>query len=430
MRLFFASAILCLSSTIFAAQQEFDAEIDALIGPLVEERLIPGYYVAVYGNNGLLFEKSSGLADDRSALPHGEDVLYFVESMSKPLTGLLMIRLQEQGKLRFDDPVDKYLPEFAGLTVLASDAMDTAPARPSAKVTIQQLLTHTSGFTNSTATGANPVVNRYRMQRVMTRNSIVNSKLGDLSGQVAKLAEFPLVFDPGSRFEYSVGYDIAGRIAEIVTGKDLAEAMHDLVFAPLGMRDSYFRVPETKHARMAQLYGPHGRTYQVPGKPKRYRKYSGIPKTQTNFGQSRGGYFSGTTGVLTTPRDYSQLLRLILNDGRVNGKQWLSKAGLQRLTANQLPAHVEPASVSASLPSITDSGYSFGLAVKVGTGKGVQVDSPSNYLYWASAANTQFFVDAEAGLAAMVITQHIPARYFFVDRLRALAIEHFDRQTP
>jgi CubicO group peptidase (beta-lactamase class C family) len=240
MRKLLVLALLCLANIAFAASEGFDAEIDRLIGPLVEERLIPGYYVSVYNKDGLLFEKSSGLADDRTNLPPGEDVLYFIDSMSKPLTGLLMIRLQELGKLQFDDPIEKYLPQFANLTVLPNDPSSALPQPVKSSVTIRHLLTHTSGFTTTLAPAVNNgVVGSLKKQRIMTRNSIANSKVGNLAAQITKLSELPLVSQPGEKFEYSVGYDIAGRIAEVVTGQDLAAAMQTFVFAPLGMEDSF-----------------------------------------------------------------------------------------------------------------------------------------------------------------------------------------------
>lgn len=424
MRALLFMALLCFSHMAVSVNKGMDAEIDALVGPLVEERLIPGYHVAFYGKDGLLFEKSGGLADDKTDLPPSSEVLYFVDAMSKPLTALLMIRLQEQGKLQFDDPIEKYVPQFANLRVLAEGTSD-ALTRSESKVTIAHLLTHTSGFTTSVAAEVNnSLVNDYKKQRVMTRNSTGNSKLGSLSAQVTKLAEFPLLSQPGTRFNYSVGYDVAGRIAEVVTGKDLATAMRIWVFEPLGMQNSYFVVPADKQARLARLYGPHGRTYQVPGKPKRYRRYNGIPKDHANFGISTNGYFSGGIGVLTTSQDYSQLLRMILNSGAVDGKPWLSKAGLQRLTANQLPKHMVPSSMSGSIPSITNSGYSFGVGIKVQAGGDLSDPSQYDYLYWSGAANTQFFVDAKAGVAGVFMTQHIPTRYFFLDRMHELAVQH------
>jgi CubicO group peptidase (beta-lactamase class C family) len=429
MRKLLVLALLCLANMAFAANEGFDAEIDRLIGPLVEERLIPGYYVSVYNKDGLLFEKSSGLADDRTNLPPGEDVLYFIDSMSKPLTGLLMIRLQELGKLQFDDPIEKYLPQFANLTVLPNDPSSALPQPVKSSVTIRHLLTHTSGFTTTLAPAVNNgVVGSLKKQRIMTRNSIANSKVGNLAAQITKLSELPLVSQPGEKFEYSVGYDIAGRIAEVVTGQDLAAAMQTFVFAPLGMEDSFFVIPQAKQSKLARLYGPHGRSYQVPGKPKRYRKYAGLPKTQSNFGLSAAGYQSGSIGVLTTAQDYSRLLRMILNGGIVNGSRWLSKAGLQRLTVNQLPENLGPSSMVESLPSMTNSGYSFGVGIKVAAQSDLADVKNYQYLYWASAANTQFFVDSEAGVAGIFMTQHVPARYFFLDRMRELAVQYLAEQ--
>ena len=214
------------------------------------------------------------------------------------------IQLQEQGKLQFDDPIEKYVPQFANLRVLANGTGD-APTRSESKVTIAHLLTHTSGFTTSVAAEVNnSLVNDYKRQRVMTRNSTGSNQLGSLSARVTKLAEFPLLSQPGTRFNYSVGYDVAGRIAEVVTRRDLATAMRIWVFRR-GMRKFLFVVPADKQARLARLYGPHGRTYQVPGKPETVQTIQQYTQGYANFGISTNGYFSGGIGVLTTSQDYS-----------------------------------------------------------------------------------------------------------------------------
>jgi hypothetical protein len=119
---------------------------------------------------------------------------------------------------------------------------------------------------------------------------------------------------------------------------------------------------------------------------------------------------------------------MILNGGIVNGSRWLSKAGLQRLTVNQLQENLGPSSMVESLPSMTNSGYSFGVGIKVAARSDLADVENHQYLYWASAANTQFFVDSQAGVAGIFMTQHVPARYFFLDRIRELAVQYLAEQ--
>lgn len=435
--------IIVLVATFFvpalvdADVEKFESELAALVSPLIEERLLPGFHLSVYREDGLVFQTSVGSADDKANLKSGPDVLYFLDSMSKPLTGLLLARLFDKGLVDLDEPIEKYLPEFQQVKI-QDEKLSNELSRADSKITIRQLLTHTSGLTHTLgATGKTRVANDYRRLRVMTRNSVANSKLGDLSQQVAALATLPLVAKPGARFEYSVGFDVAGRIVEVVTGKDLATAMNELVLRPLGMLDTYFVVPPEKHARLAQLYAPHGRTYQVPGKPKRYRKYAGIPKSHVNFGVSSSGYFSGTIGMISTAADYSKFLRMLLNNGNVEGEPWLSAEGLRLLTENQLPDYFNRQSMSSSLPDFSDSAYSFGMGIKLKPNGVITDQSTYDYLYWASGSNTQFFVDTKNGLAAIFMTQHAPARYFFIDKIHELAnlflptdMSSQDQETP
>ena len=173
--------------------------------------------------------------------------------------------------------------------------------------------------------------------RVLTLGGVAESQLGALSMHVEKLGDIPLYAPPGQVFEYSVGFDVAARIAEIVTGKDLASVVRETVFEPMGMEDSHFYVPKDKMKRLARLYGPRGRTYQLPGKPRRYRNYVGLPKDQ-NFGGTVV-VICRSVGIVTTAFDY-QIYALCCDEtltknstrGRIDfyeqRQSWISKPWL------------------------------------------------------------------------------------------------------
>jgi CubicO group peptidase (beta-lactamase class C family) len=417
--------LLWVQGQIRADVVDFDVGLESLVGPMIEERLIPGFYLGVYDKNGLIFEKAGGFADEKLELLPGRDVLYHVNSMSKPLTGLLLVRLEELGLLDLDDPIAKYLPKFEERRGIQDLISQGGSALKTSAITIRQALTHTSGFTRSgTKSSSRELADAYRKHGLLTLGGTVRSRLGDLANHVNKLAELPLNSPPNSRFEYSVGFDVAARVAEVVTNKALPEAMREFVLDPLGMEDSHFSVPPEKLERLARLYGPRGRTYQLPGKPRRYRAYAGLPKEHKNFGIADTGYFSGSTGLLTTAEDYARFMQLILNNGKIDGRKWLSPTGVSYLSENQLPVHLNQNDMTDSLPELVNSGYSLGMAVKLLPGGSLSDKSTYKYLYWASESNTQFWIDPKLGLAAIFLTQHLPEKYFVAEKIHELAGEH------
>ena len=145
--------------------------------------------------------------------------------------------------------------------------------------------------------------------------------------------------------------------------------------------------------RLARLYGPRGRTYQLPGKPRRYRALRWFAQRSKKFWWYRSGYLSGSVGIITTASDYSKFMRLLLADGEINEKQWLSRQGLDLLTRNQLPKSFDKQAMAISLPQYVNSGYSLGMAIKIKPGGSLDREDDYEYLYWASESNTQFWID-------------------------------------
>jgi CubicO group peptidase (beta-lactamase class C family) len=416
---------LILTNSALADAGSLDSRIGSLVQPLVEERLIPGFYLAIYDQDGLVFEKAEGFADEKLGIAPGPDILYHINSMSKPITSLMILRLQDMGLLSVNDPVSKYLPDFGNNLFLDDSDKTVGRSSLEPELTIKHLLTHTSGLSRAKSTSIPPQLRlAYLQDRVLTLGGVAESQLGALSMHVEKLGDIPLYAPPGQVFEYSVGFDVAARIAEIVTGKDLASVVRETVFEPLGMEDSHFYVPKDKMKRLARLYGPRGRTYQLPGKPRRYRNYVGLPKDQKNFGGTRSGYLSGSVGIITTASDYSKFMRLLLAAGEINEKQWLSRQGLDLLTRNQLPKSFDKQAMAISLPQYVNSGYSLGMAIKIKPGGSLDREDDYEYLYWASESNTQFWIDPDNNLAGIFMSQHLPAKYFVADKIHELSVQY------
>ena len=180
----------------------------------MEERLIPGFYLAIYDQDGLVFEKAEGFADEKLGIAPGSDILYHINSMSKPITSLMILRLQDMGLLSVNEPVLKYLPDFGNNLFLDDSDKTVGRSSLEPELTIKHLLTHTSGLTRRAKS-----TSRYRLScaaylqdRVLTLGACAESQLGALSMHVEKLGDIPFYAPPGLVFEYSVGFDVAARL--------------------------------------------------------------------------------------------------------------------------------------------------------------------------------------------------------------------------
>ena len=422
-----ARVVLCLSvvvsAPIFPDHPQTD-EFAAVLDPLVIEKLIPGYYFAVYKNGEKVYERSKGSSDDDTGLKPADTTLFAFMSMSKPLISLAVMKLVDSGSIKLDDPLSKFIPGFAAVTVAPGGLYSNQLQPLEREITVKDLLVHTSGLTYSSGiVGVGDVSDAYRDLGVMTLESVPASQWGDLEGQVSKLVGLPLVAQPGERFIYSVSLDVLGRVIEVVSGTSLSSYMADHVFTPLGMEDTGFKVPKTKVARLARLYSPLNRTYQVPGIPKRYQRSVIVPKGQKNYGLDVDeGYESGGAGVISTAKDFERFMNLLMNRGVIGGVPFVSAVNADRMITNQLPDSFGNDGLVGSLgPGAANQGFSFGMGVVLEPNGEVGDPNSYDYLGWAGAANTSFWIDVNKRISGIFLTQHIPVQYNVAPKLEDIA---------
>lgn len=384
-----------------------------LLNPMVDEQLIPGYYLSVYKNGQQVVDLSLGFADEEANLLPGQDVLYFIASMTKPIVSLATLKLVEQGQLNLTDPVKQFIPEFANVLVVPEGDLDNATEELGRDITIHDLLTHTSGLTYSQdITGREEIAKVYADLGLFAIDGLAESKLGSLADHVEQLVQLPLVFQPGEVFVYSVGIDVVGRVLEIVTGKPLDIAIAELVLKPLAMTDTHFTIPEAKRGRLAAMYSPRVATYPIPGVYRRYQPYQNLPKGHQNFGVSEAGYLSGGAGLVSTARDYAKLLAVMSNGFRVGQKQYLSPQIGNQLFRNQLPAVLEDEGLVYNFgPSANKTGFSYGLGIRLIEDGNLTRSDDHDYYFWAGAANTGFWIDLKNDVYGIFMTQHLPTQY-------------------
>ncbi|HUB80774.1 MAG TPA: serine hydrolase domain-containing protein [Bryobacteraceae bacterium] len=357
----------------------------------VDEKRLAGIVTLLLRHGQLVEERSYGKKDMASGAPMRNDTIFRIYSMTKPVTGVAMMILYEEGKWWPSDPISKYIPEFADLKVYkgvdASGAILTeAPAHPP---TMAELMTHTAGFTYGLF-GATPVDKLY-----MSHNWLAATDLLDL---VRRLAVIPLLYQPGTKWVYSVSMDIQGYIIEKLSGKSLPQFMEERIFKPLRMKDTAFFVPKEKRARFATLYagGPGGKLVATgePSGPK--ADYVSTP-----------GAASGGGGLVSTAQDYARFAQMLLNRGTLDGVRILSPAAVDLMTSNHLAPSLMTGEFSISRAVMQPGhGWGYDLAVYPDPATANEIVGKGTF-YWAGAADTWFWVDPTYDLVFVGMTQRM-----------------------
>lgn len=379
----------------------------ARIAPFLEERyLAPGklpmadVLVARHGETVYRSTQGSARAD---GTPLREDAIVRIASMTKPVTSIAFMQLVEECKVALDDPVAKVVPEFKGLGVYNGGGGSTPflPAKPGAAMRMVDLLSHMSGLT-------------YGFQERTSVDAAYRKALPDggrdIPGDdhfVAELAKIPLEFEPGTGWNYSVSTDVLGVVVARIEGKRLGDVLQERIFAPLGMVDTSFDLPEAKRDRLTDCW-----LYQ-PGKPPKL-----IDRAETSKLTQPAKFHNGGGGLLSTTADYDRFCRMLVGEGALDGVRIVSPKTLQLMTCNQLPGGADLASVSKSLFSeSTNAGVGFGLGFAVNLHPGrTLIPGSAGEFYWGGMFSTAFFIDPVEKLHMVFMTQLSPSSAYPVRR--------------
>jgi CubicO group peptidase (beta-lactamase class C family) len=360
----------------------------------VDRGRIPGA-IAVVGQGGAVqrFEVL-GRQDAARGLPMREDSIFRIYSMTKPLCSLAALMLAEEGRLQLTDPVSKYLPVFAAPQVMADDESLVPALR---EPTVHDLLRHTAG---------------YAYEFLLTGELRSRYLAADLANHdvstadfCAALAPLPLAYQPGARWQYGRATDVLGAVIEAVAGAPLGAVLHERIFAPLGMRDTAFSVPETDWGRIAEPFAA------CPD--------SGAAVTMLDA-KTAPRFHSGGGGLMSTAADYTRFLLLMRNRGTLEGRRLVARKTIEWMTADHLGA----------IPVFGDllppgHGFGLGFAVRTHAGLAPQPGSAGMY-YWSGIGGTVFFVDPQEDLFAILLTQAPNQRIFFRNLFRHLVYSAVD----
>ncbi len=311
------------------------------------------------------------MKDIASNTPITKDTIFRDYSMTKPVTGVAMMILYEQGKWLPSDPISKYIPEFAHLKVQKGVDADgkSILVDPDHAPTMRELLTHTAGF--AYGAGKTPADAMYRDLKVMQSKN--------LQEMIDRLAQIPLLYQPGQGWLYSSSMDIQGYIVEKLSGKSLPEFMREHIFEPLGMRDAGFFVPEEKRQRFATLYNVGSQGELIAGTP---GDYAAEPTMA-----------SGGGGMVSTAEDYFRFASMLANGGELDGKRVLAPSTVKLMTSEHVPDALLTGEFGIGM-SVIRPGFAWGYdcAVIFDPEKANLSDGKGTF-FWDGAAGTWFFVD-------------------------------------
>lgn len=344
-----------------------------------------------------------GSMDDRE--PMRPDAIFRFYSMTKPIASVGLMMLYEEGRFQLDDPVAKFIPDLAGLKVLASGTADSYHVRePVREMTVRDLLTHTSGLVGRDS--ASPVGELYRRAGFSGADSE-----GTLADMIHRLGQIPLQCDPGAQWIYGISTDVVGYLCEVLSGLPFDHYLDERILAPLDMVDTGFSVPASKVDRFAANYGPQ------TGNP----RYTLIDDPTDSPYTRRRTFFSGSGGLVSTAADYMRFCKMLANGGELDGVRILGPRTLRLMTLNHLPGGTDLAAMAQNAAETQRYGHGFGLGFAILLDQAVAqiIGTPGEY-YWGGAASTAFFVNPAEDLIMLFLTQLRPSSTYPIRReLRA-----------
>ena len=365
--------------------------------------------------------EARGLADQSAATSFSRDTIVRIYSMTKPVTTVAAMMLYEEGCFQLDDPVARYLPEFAETKVWAGGDAPLSETLPQAQpMTVHHLMTHTSGLTYGFMQ-TNVVDEAYRAHKLDFPGGSAS-----LAEQVARLATLPLICQPGSEWNYSVSIDVLGRLVEVWSGQSLAEFFQTRLFDPLDMADAGFHVAAENHGRFAACYAPLaggdlsnvGKTSNSPTLEGR----SGGLKLQDPAAGSAflepATVYAGGGGLTASMRDYARFCQMLMKGGELDGARILSPKTLDYMRRNHLPDNRDMAAMGQPVWSETSYdgiGFGLGWAVVIDPVKAQIVTSTGEH-HWGGAASTFFWLDPEEDLFVVLFTQLMPSSTYPIRR--------------
>ena len=375
---------------------------------------MPGAVVLVARKGKIVLADALGYQDKEADKPMKRDAIFRAYSMTKPMVSVLTMMLIEEGKLQLADPVSKFFPSMASMKVLSNAADGNSERVPAARpITIHDLLRHTSGISYAEFSRFPAIKGPYQEAGLFSPE--VQGKWITLSPkeQVDALSKAPLLWQPGTTWEYSLSTDLLGRVLEEITHKTLGALLEEKLLKPLGMKDTSFVVPPSKVSRIAEPL----RIDPLTGQP--YYLVLDVTKPMGND--------SGGAGISTTADDYLRFCQMLLNGGTLDGRRYLSRTTVALMTSDHLgPKITMPVQPGELLMGV--QGYTFGLGFTVRQGQGIAgVHGSEGDYAWGGYGGTFFWVDPKEQIVAVLMAQTPGAsRQYYRRMVKTLVYQAID----
>lgn len=364
------------------------ARLDNTLQEYISNQKLPGAVAFIARNGKIVFHQAYGSYDSKNHTALKKDAIFRIASQTKAVTSTAIMMLYEEGKLLLDDPLSKYISEFANPTVLKTfnekdSSYTTEPANK--EITIRHLLTHTSGIDYA-------VIGSKEFKAIYAKAG-VPSGIGatgfTLEEKMKVLGKLPLKHQPGDKFTYGLNTDVLGCVVERVSGISLDEFFRKRIFEPLGMQDTYFVLPKEKIGRLVDLYTTKDGKLTATDHVVIGNEPANYPTTATN-------YFSGGAGLSSTVEDYAKFLQMFINGGTFNGARLLSRKTIELMLTNQLS------------DKITDtSQFCLGFGVETSKNDHLSPFTIGSFT-WGGAFATLYWADPKEKLVALLYLQIVP----------------------
>jgi len=366
------------------------ARLDSGMSDWVKNKWINGSVALIVRNGKIVFNKAYGYNDVETKAPLDKNGIFRIASQTKAVTTVAVMMLWEEGKFSLDDSVSKFIPSFANQQVIATFnpkdiTYTTVPAkRP---ITIRDLLTHTSGL-GYPGIGTPEEIAIYAKNRITGGVGVAGEKISDAMNRLGTL---PLFFQPGEQWRYGLNHDVLGYLVQLWSGMSLEDFFAKRIFQPLGMKDTYFNVPQEKGKRLVNFF------LQDP---------TGIIKKQDavfggaldmKYPLNKTDYFSGGGGLSSTIYDYAILLQMLLNGGEYNGVRLLARNTVRMMTMNQI------GDLSVNIGTSKDNKFGFGFSIISESGS--KGPSQAGTYAWGGVFSTTYWVDPKENLIVLLYEQ-------------------------
>lgn len=374
--------------------------IDNMLQQGIDSGWIAGAVGFIARDGKIIYDKPFGVNDIEKKSPMISDDIFRIASQTKAITSIAVMMLFEEGKFLLDDPISKYIPEFANPQVLnqfneEDTTYTTVPANR--EITIRDLLTHKSGI-DYAGIGSKNMNAIYAKSKIPT--GFVSEKI-ILGDKIKLLGKLPLVHQPGERFTYGLNIDVLGYLVEVLSGESLDHYFQKHIFEPLGMNDTYFYVPASKKERLVKVISEDKNHHLI-----------NMSGNLADYPLVEGTYYSGGAGLSSTIKDYAVFLQMLLNKGEYNGKRLLARRTVELITSNQIGR-------------LNVGRDKFGLGFQITTAEGqAKLGVSEGSFSWGGYFATTYWADPEEKLVCLLFMQQSPLSHGEIqDKFKALVYQ-------